>query len=385
MQPFFIFTLSFFYAIAYNLLGPLVTSIMETTHLTLSQSGLLVSLFHIGALVSICLSLYLMKRLKQIVLVKIGYTILIFALILIGITSGSALLFLFYAIIGFGTFLVDSGSNGVLASQYYEKKDLYIPILHFCYSAGAIVTGYFSLPFKGEKWRLAYATVGVVITVLLILSQLLNRGSKRGPKKEIAIQTESNLPLLKNKSFVLYTLTLMLYMGSQQICTTWIPVYVEVELFQSPAIVGTSLTVYWVGIAISRLVSGLILKRGFKPLSLTLWGLLIAAGALFFLPFVSSIKLALLLVTLCGFAAGAIIPLYIVETASWFPKNSAFIAFLYIGCGTVGKIIFPYVTTRLAEATSLGTALMVSSVLLLVATFFVLLVKRSGKSLAAPR
>ena len=385
MQPFFIFTLIFFYAIAYNLLGPLVTSIMETTHLTLSQSGLLVSLFQIGALVSIALSLYFIKRLRQITLVKIGYIILIAALILIGITSGSALLFFLYAAIGFGTFLVDSGSNGALAGDYFEKKELYIPLLHFCYSAGAIVTGYFILPFRGATWRWAYGTVGIILTILLVVSQLIRPKKGAQTKAEEPIQTESNIPLLKNKNFILYTLALMLYMGSQQICATWIPVYTEVELLQSPAIVGTSLTVFWVGVAISRLISGVLLQRGFKPLPLTLWGFIIAGAALALLPVASNIVLALILIALCGFAAGPAIPLYIVETASWFPKNSAFIALVYIVAGTVGRMIFPYLTTRLAETTSLGYALMVSSIMLFVGGLFVLIVKRSGKTEPAPR
>jgi fucose permease len=385
MQPFFIFALFFFFAIAYNLLGPLVTSIMETNNLTLSQSGLLVSLLQVGALISILLSLYLIKKLRQTTLLKIGYTVLVVALILIGLTSGNALLFFLYVAIGFGAFMIDSGSNGALSGDYFEKKELYIPLLHFSYSAGAIVTGYFILPFRGAAWRTAYVVAGIILALLLVLSQIIKPKEGAIAKAEAPIQTESNLPVLKSRNFILYTLALMLYMGSQQICATWIPVYTELELLQSPAIVGTSLTFFWVGIAISRLLSGLILQRGFKPLPLTLWGFLVAGGALALLPFASNIVLALILIALCGFAAGPAIPLYIVETSSWFPKNSAFIAMVYIIAGTMGRMIFPYLTTRLAESTSLGYALMVSSIMLFVAGVLVLIVKRSGRTERAPR
>ncbi|MFA7371020.1 MAG: MFS transporter, partial [Sphaerochaetaceae bacterium] len=217
------------------------------------------------------------------------------------------------------------------------------------------------------------------------LALIFKKGRTGEVRKESPIQKESNLPLLKDSRFILYTLSLMLYMGSQQICATWIPVYVEVELLQSPAIVGTSLTVFWIGIAISRLLSSFMLQRGAKPLTLTLGGFLLAGVALALLPFSASIVLALILVALCGFAAGPAIPLYIVETASWYPKNSAFIALIYIVSGTIGRMIFPYLTTRLAEVSSLGFALMTSSAMLFVAALLVFSVKRSERIALAPR
>ena len=386
MHPVFLFAGFFFFAIASNMLGPLATNIMAGTGLSLSQSGSLVSFMQIGSLIAILVSLVLMKKLRQITVTRIGYGFLIFALIGISLTSGSLLLFVLFMVIGFSAFLIDSGSNAVLASDYYEKRSLYIPLLHFCYSAGAIVTGFVILPFKGSLWRLAYGTVGALVAVILILAygeKRLRLSSKMNPEGAIEAPSEVQagpiLPLLKDKAFIMYTLVIMFYMGSQIICATWIPVYVELELLQPPAITATSLTVFWIGIAISRLLMGPIMHKGGNPFALSIAGMILAGLTLLALPFTTHIILVLTLVALCGFFAGATIPMYIVVTASWYPKNTAFISLSYILSGTIGRMIFPWLVTTIAEARNLGYALMISSLMVFVSAVLLILVQQTTK------
>lgn len=387
MHPVFLFAGFFFFAIASNMLGPLATNIMTSTSLSLSQSGSLVSFMQIGSLTAIVVSLLIMKRLRQITVTKIGYLFLVIALIGISLTSGNFLLFALYMIIGFSAFLIDSGSNAVLASDYFEKRTLYIPLLHFCYSAGAIVTGFVILPFKGVLWRFAYGTVGMLIAIVLILAFAEKRYRGRSKKGQAItqevhseVQVGAILPILKDKAFIMYTLVLMFYMGSQIICATWIPVYVETELFQSPAITATSLTVFWIGIAISRLLMGPIMQKGGNPFVLSIVGMLLAAVALLALPFTTNILLVLLLIALCGFFAGATIPMYIVITATWYPKNTAFISLSYILSGTIGRMIFPWLVTKIAEVHNLGYALMISSLMLFISAGLIFLVQKTAKA-----
>lgn len=387
MHPIFLFVGFFFFAIASNMLGPLVTNIMASTGLSLSQSGSLVSFIQIGSLTAIGVSLVIMKRVRQITVTRIGYLFLVFALVAISFTSGTLLLFALYTVIGFSAFLIDSGSNAVLSSDYYEKRTLYIPLLHFCYSAGAIVTGFVILPFKGELWRLAYGAVGMLVAGVLILALLEKRfrsksqtTTKEAPSE---VQTGPILPLLQDKAFILYTMVLMLYMGSQIICATWIPVYVETELLQGPALTAASLTVFWIGIAISRLLMGPVMHTGVDPFAVSIIGMLLAGVSLFALPFTSNIILVLLLVALCGFSAGASIPLYIVVTASWYPKNTAFISLCYILGGTTGRMVFPLLVTRIAEVRNLGYALMISSLMLFLSAVLLVLIQRITKGRTA--
>ncbi|HLW22107.1 MAG TPA: MFS transporter, partial [Sphaerochaetaceae bacterium] len=314
MHPVFLFAGFFFFAVSYNLLGPLATNIMATTGLTLSGSGMLVSFQQMGALASMAISLVIMKRLKQSAVTKFGYLFLIVALISIAYSSATHALFGFYLLLGFGTFLVDSGSNASLASEYYEKRALYIPLLHFCYSLGAIATGYLILPFKGESWRLAYGLVGVIMATILVLGILQRHASRKKRETELdgSRTTHDSMKdevgpiriLLKDKAFILYTLVILFYMGSQVVCAAWIPVYVETELGQSASVTGTSLTVFWIGTAASRLLVGPIMGRGGSPFTLSIWGMFLAGISLIGAMLFSSIYIVLLLILLCGFFAG---------------------------------------------------------------------------------
>ncbi|MDY0290337.1 MAG: MFS transporter [Sphaerochaeta sp.] len=387
MHPLFLFVGFFFFAIANNMLGPLATNIMASTGLSLSQSGSLVSFMQIGSLTAILVSLVIMKRLRQITVTRIGYLALIVALVAISFTSGTLMLFALYMVIGFSAFLIDSGSNAVLSSDYYEKRTLYIPLLHFCYSAGAIVTGFVILPFKGSLWRLAYGAVGLLVAGVLILALLEKRFRSKSRKttKEAPSEVQKGpiLPLLKDKAFILYTMVIMLYMGSQIICATWIPVYVETELLQGPALTAASLTVFWIGIAISRLLMGPVMHTGVNPFAVSIVGMLLAGLSLLALPFTTSLILVLLLVALCGFSAGATIPMYIVVTATWYPKNTAFISLSYILGGTTGRMFFPLLVTRIAEARNLGYALMISSLMLFLSAALLVLIQRLTKGRTA--
>lgn len=388
MHPALLFAGFFLFAVASNLLGPLATNIMASTGMNLSDSGILVSFQQIGSLFSVVASLTLMKRFRQTSVMRIGYVFLIAAFLLIALTTSTGMLFALYLVLGFGTFLIDSGSNATLASEYYAKRTTYVPLLHFCYSAGAIATGYFVLPFKGSQWRWAYAIVGMATAVILVAGladrkmrtkRAENGSSQKEATRETSVQTPPVHPLLKDKPFILYTLVIMLYMGSQIICSAWIPVYVETELLQSPAITAASLTVFWVGIAISRLIIGPIMNRGGNPCTLSILGMTLAGVALIGATATSNITLVLICVALCGFFAGSTIPMYIVVTSTWYPGNTAFISLFYIVSGTIGRMIFPWLVTRIASATSLGFSLMLSSSLLFLSAILIAIVQSATR------
>ncbi|HPY46152.1 MAG TPA: MFS transporter [Sphaerochaeta sp.] len=385
MHPVFLFAGFFFFAVSYNLLGPLATNIMQTTGLSLSGSGTLVSFQQIGSLISMAVSLLVMKRLKQGSVMKIGYLFLIVALVSIALSSTTTALFIFYLILGLGSFLVDSASNATLASEYYEKRSLYIPLLHFCYSIGAIATGYLILPFKGVSWRWAYGLVGVAMALILITGSVHRQATQKQSKKKRDAEPTKDGPitlLLKDRAFILYTLVIMFYMGSQVICATWIPVYVETELGQSASITGTSLTVFWIGTALSRLIVGPIMNRGANPFTLSIWGMFLAGISLVGATLSGSIPIVLILVLLCGFFAGATIPMYVVIASTWYPRNTAFISLSYIVSGTVGRMIFPYLVAKVASFSSLGFALMLSSLMLIISAFMILGVRSATRNRA---
>ena len=119
MHPVFLFAGFFFFAIANNMLGPLATNIMASTGMTLSQSGSLVSFMQMGSLTAIVVSLLILKRLRQTTVTRIGYMFSYPSRFLESHSHPVSFYCLhWYAFIGFSAFLVDSGSNAVLASDF---------------------------------------------------------------------------------------------------------------------------------------------------------------------------------------------------------------------------------------------------------------------------
>jgi fucose permease len=384
MNPIGIFLGFFIYSVSVNIFGTLASEIMTTTALPLSQAGSLLGTLQLGAFVGIGLSPVVLKKCREGSILRLGMTVLGIALSSLVFFPSKGMLFVLFACLGLGGFYVDSGSNAFLSSCFPAKRATYIPILHFVYSLGALTSGYLILPFKGPTWHLGYAICGLVLLVLLVGGLLQDRRKGRGAIgcKESQAKGEK-LPvktILKDKVFLRYCAVLMLYMASQQTCTSWLPLYIETSFDATPSMVATTMMSFWVGIAVMRLISPILLHKGFHPLVLSSCGLALSFLALLGALISKQLAVAYVCIVLCGFGAGATIPLFIVEVTSWFPSNAAFLSVFYILCGTFGKMVFPYLVALVAEAYSLKLALLLSSLLLFLGFFLSVVVYRQKRA-----
>ncbi|MCK9288163.1 MAG: MFS transporter [Sphaerochaetaceae bacterium] len=380
MHPVLLFAGFFIISMAHNLLGPLIPNIMGSTDMTLADSGLLMSFQQIGSVIAIILSLSFFKHKKQPSVLKIGYLFFILSLGAVVLISGKALLYLLYIVIGFGIFLIDSSSNAIISSEYFEKRTTYLPLLHFFFSMGAIATGYIILPFKGPQWRWAYGITAALMALTAIAGISWCARHKKNNKAQGVTSPEpakvpSITPMLKDPAYVLYAVLFTFYNGSLGLLANWIPVYVELELLQSPTLVGASLTSFWVGIAIARLSNGPILHKGLDPLKLSTAGLILSGISLNMAMNTHSVTAFFILIILCGFFSGAVIPMFLVVTPAWYPKNTAFISLSYILTGTAGRMLFPWLAGYLASRSSLKSTLNMSSSLFYIGAALVIAVQ----------
>lgn len=368
------------FSIAYNMLGPLVPNIMETTGITLPQAGSLLSAQQGGALLSILLILFIQSRVRMSTMIRLGYAAIITAFSLISIFRSTEMLFLAYIILGFGSFLIDSGTNSYIAYEYFNRRGSYISLLHFSYGGAALLTGYIVLPFKNPSWPFAYTLVAALLLIILLLSFHADSRGDRKKQKGSDQRQDPITPLLKDIPFLLYTLVIFLYMGSQISCSAWIPVYVETELGAKGVVVASSLMMFWVGTSLSRLLASIILSRGGKPFLLSIWGMALAGLSLIVATGgTQNLAIVLTFTALTGFFAGSTIPMYIVVASTWYPRNTTFISLSYILSGTLGRMIIPVGITLLADRTSLAFGLKGSSSLLFLSAVLIWLVQRMTK------
>lgn len=384
MSPVIIFLGFFVYSVSINIFGTLASAIMSTTAFSLSQLGSLLSTLQTGAFLGILLSPLVLKRLKEASILRLGVVVMGLALGTLVFFPSKSVLFVIFACLGFGGFYVDSGSNAYLAGRFPDKRSTYIPILHFVYSLGALTSGYLILPFKGPSWHFGYAICGFLLLMLLFVGLQRDKGSlKRKQEPQDQHENREKLPakvILRNKGFLLYCLVLMLYMASQQTCTSWLPLYIETSFYATPSMVAATMMSFWVGIACMRLIAPVLLNRGLHPLLLTAGGMALSFIALCCALLSSNVAIAYGAIAFSGFGAGATIPLFIVEASSWFPSNTAFVSVFYILCGTLGRMVFPYLVAIIAESYSLKLALLLSSLLLLIGFLLSVKIYRAGRS-----
>ncbi len=374
----------FMFSVAYNMIGPLATNIMETTGLTLPQIGSLVSAQQVGALLSMGFLLMVQKKSRTSIIARTGYLAIILSFTLIAVMRMNGFLFAAYGILGFGSFLVDSGSNSYIASEYFNKRGSYISFLHFVYGIGAIVTGFLILPFKSDLWPYAFALVALIIAGVTIAHWRVDAHHLRSRRSISEKQQGPVKPLMKDVPFILYTFVILLYMGNQITCSAWIPVYVETELAQSGTVTAASLMTFWIGISASRLLIGSIMEKGIEPYTLSIWGMALSGVSLLITASgIQNIPVVLLFTALTGFFAGSTIPMYIVITSTWFPRNTTFISLAYILSGTIGRMIIPVGVTIIAAGTSLAVSLRLSSSVLFLSAIITLIVQRMTKERTA--
>ncbi|WP_320127652.1 MFS transporter [uncultured Sphaerochaeta sp.] len=380
MAPLIIFLGFFVYSVAVSMFGTQVGEIMKTLSIPISQAGSLLSTQQMGAFLGIVLSPLVLKHCKEKSILRLGMVVMGASLVLLFVFPARFVLFAIFACLGFGGFYVDSGSNAYLASHFPEKRSIYIPILHFVYSLGALSSGYLVLPFKGMKWHIGYAICGVLLlSFLLIGMENERRVGKRPAQSQKKQEILEKLPfkvILGDKRFLLYCLVLMFYMSSQQISASWLPLYVETAFHASPSLVAATLMSFWIGIACMRLVSPLFLSKGIPPLLLTAGGMFLSFLTLIIALLSKNLVFAYIAIVISGFGSGATIPLFIVTASSWFPANTAFVSVFYILSGTVGRMIFPYLVALFAETYGLQYSLLSSSLLLLLGSLLAIVVYR---------
>lgn len=372
-----IFIAYFIYAIAYNVIGTLVTDVMETTGMDLSHVGILMSAVQAGILIGIAASVLILHRLSKPGIIRVGMLFIVIGLSMIQILPYEWTLYFSFMVFGFGGFCMDSGGNAYVSSSSESRR--YVPLIHFVYSTGALLSGYIMIPFRSFSWRVGYAVFGLSMLAVLVFSFA---GRETGSTASTGKTGCAPVPvkiIIRNPSFIALTLSLMLYMTAQQIGSNWYPYYIETAFGASDAVVAAALMCFWIGIASMRFLSSILLSRGFSPVKMSMAGLAVSGVGQVLAAISGNAVLALVFIAVSGFAAGANIPCYIVEVSSWYPGNTFFVSTLYLLSGTIGRMVMHPVAASIADRFGAGHMLIFFSSFLFAGAILALYVLIRGR------
>lgn len=315
--------------------------------------------------------------------------VLIIATVLIGL--GTALLGLvpIWAIVllsalpaGFGSGAIDGGVNGLVLDLYPNARGRALNTLHLFFSIGAftspLVVG--RLVGAGVPWQvLVVATAAVTVPVALLWAIVsLPHGRHSAP----SLDGEPRSGRLAFRwPLIALEVAIACYVASEVGVSNWLIRFLEdVPL----ALATTSLSLYWGGLALGRLVSARF-SDGFDHLRLAAVSALAAGVATIAAVLAPSTEAAIALFAVVGFASGPVFPLIIAIGGDRHPGRSAAVSGFLIASAIVGGLVYPPVMGLLSVSVGLPIAMLGAGALAVVCAAALLVARpRSAAANAAP-
>ena len=280
-------------------------------------------------------------------------------------------LFISVACIGTGVGALDGGLNGLFIDISGDQKGIGLGLLHMCFGIGAL-SGPLIFTLSSSSllnWRLAFfftACLPILFFLLLFPVHL----SKVENKETIRLSDVTLL--LKNRIIIQFILLLFVYVGAEQVIAGWLPTYLINTRNVAHATGSLTLSLFFVGLTIGRLLTGLISEK--VGYSQTLVILSLGSAVFFFLIFtVQSINPMILLFILLGFFLSGIYPTVMAQAGCIFPQYSGTVSGVLTAAGGFGGMLLPLGMGVVSDYVGLKVGLLVPLIATIIMFFLTIL------------
>ena len=283
--------------------------------------------------------------------------IFLFAAIIISLMPPFLMLAFVYLLLGLSVAMFDAGLNSYIAGLPDNTRLL--NYLHAFYGAGALLGPAVaaSLLALQHGWNSAYIVWGGISLVLLFgIAFLFKEKTPQQPEKT---SSEGNMLITVLKLWVVWlaAIFLMVYVGTEISIGNWSYSFLTQERHGTTLISGWTVSGYWFGLMLGRLVLGNVARRiGDKRLiELCLVGVAISLLTIWLLPFPAVSALGL---CLAGFSLGPIFPTTVallskLVSTRVLPTAIGFLASI----ASMGGSLFPWLAGNLAQHIGLWSLL----------------------------
>ncbi len=221
------------------------------------------------------------------------------------------------------------------------------------FSLGAVVSPLLvsQLMQAGQDWRIVFIITGICFAALLPLMAKTHFSVGQLPPKEGvgAHKSHTGIALLK-KPFLLVLLSLMiLYCAMETGLGFFVDSFFAVQL-QTPEFGAYALSLFWLGMTVTRIVFGMVKTDQYKWLML-LYGATVALSLL--LAVTASAQWALVACALSGAAFGPLWPMIVGLCTHRYAKNTGTVTSILMAGGGAGATISPVLMGMAADAAGL--------------------------------
>lgn len=354
----------FLIAMAIVSLGPLLDSMMTDLGIPLSRGGLISTGLYLGNVSSVVIMNAALAHISVKRIIVSANALQSIALIVAGLVSWNlASLFIAYVAVGFGGGLMNTVCwVWISAHMRHDRAGAALRMILFFALAMISIPLLLGLILDaGGSWRWILVTEGCLSFLAAIAASLLPLLEVR-ERRNIHPSHLREVIAFDPKLLLGIMVAGMTYVGAEMSLNIWLP-KVQLDLFAaSETWAGLSVTFFWVGLTVGRMVVSRLTRLA--PAALLLLGcalvLTVFSAALAIAP---SQVVSLVLVVGAGLGASASYGL-IGSYAGRFPGwQSPVATSLFVLSGGVGSITFPYLMGPLASAAGFRVALGVVPVL----------------------
>lgn len=255
---------------------------------------------------------------------------------------------------GFGSGAVDGGVNGLVLDLFPTARGRALNTLHLFFSVGALssplVVG--RLVEGGVPWQaIVVGTAAAAIPVAVLWAVVRLPHGRHHPMTSPGSARTGRLAL--RWPLIALEVAIACYVASEIGVSNWLIRFLEdVPL----ATATTSLSLFWGGLAVGRLVSARYSDR-FDHLRYAAVSALAAGAATIAAVVVPSTEASIALFAVVGFASGPIFPLIIAIGGERHPGRSAAVSGFLTSAAVLGGLIYPPIMGFLSVNVGLGVAM----------------------------
>jgi fucose permease len=352
-------------AIFVALIGIIMTRLLDEFSMPFSQGGEFAGMLNTGCFFGILLSGILLDSLdmrKLLATLFVLFEILLFA---VNRASSYIMFLILLFISGMVTKLLDVSLNAQVSFLHEKNKGFYMNLLHFSYGLGFLSGPVFSETlFKfGFAWRSLYLVLAVICFVFLVLYCLVISKNKSQTLKSREEKTTATFRSILQPRMVFLFLILFFYCGHQHGISNWLPAYMTKTFGTDGMNAGIALSLFWLGIVLSRLACSFLTRIVSEKLILTV-SCALGAAILFAGVALRSETLMFIASIGSGIFAGATIPMVITMGYRWYPFAQGKVStFLFIAV-SLGGALFPWLMGYVEPVFGLQFSMAANSVLL---------------------
>lgn len=307
--------------------------------LTQTQIGSLIFVRSLGSLAAVLIGGALADRIGEGRVLRLSTLAYSLIFVLTGTLWGYVQLLVCFGLLGVFYALVDSSLYPYAVSQFPNNKRAVITFLQFCFGIGAL-----TYPILGvwlARRLLTHAVTFWILGLILVLSWFALRFSRKPAiKRENSNQVGVPSRAVDLQEIGFLIIVMFLYMGSQMTTLVWMP-HLLAERFPQFSAAGSTMSLFWIGVLLGRLILARIPSGRVKSHSLL--RICLVGGSLFSLaitlPIVST-RESVLLLLLVGLSTAGIYPLILDLGVSLMPLSRGLATGLLMTGAQLGNTVF---------------------------------------------